>query len=124
MVEGVGAGDAVEPGAIVVGDGVGHDLAARERVVVVRVVHLQITGAHGHAIERGGGVGVGIGVEISYFFTRQHRLRPDPGANFDRQRCLHVEVYLRARGKAHRQQTATGTVYTLLLRHNGYYWRG
>ncbi len=78
VVERAGASYAEEPGTAIVVDSVGQKLVARQRVVVVGVVDLEIAGTQRHAVERGCRVSVGIGIKVFDVFAGQLGLCPNP----------------------------------------------
>src|SRR5215472_14260102 len=116
VIERSRASDSKEPGAAVIVDGVWRQPVTCKRVIIVRVVYLEVTGAQGHAIERSGWVNIGIVIETLDDFATIHCLRPDPGTNAYRYRCLHVQVYLDAGSDAHSELATTGAIDTNLLR--------
>src|SRR5579885_3743212 len=116
VVEAAGANDAKEPGPAIIVDGVGGELVAGERVVVVNVVDLKVTGAQGHTVERGLRVGIGVVGEVMNRLAGKRGLRPVPGANLHGQSRLHIEMDGYRRREAHDEVAAARTIDARLLR--------
>jgi hypothetical protein len=110
VVQARGTSGSQEPGAAVDIDGIGSQLIAGERVIIVYGIGLKIAGAKGHTVERGVRVSVGIGSKAGDSFAGKHSLGPDPGADMDGESCLYREVYLCGRSDADSEEAATATI--------------
>src|SRR5579859_5867256 len=93
MIDTCLARDAKEPYPVIIINGIRSHLIAGQRVVVMRVIDLKITGMESGTIERRRWIYIRISVKTGDDFTRHHCLCPYPRANANCERRLHLQMH-------------------------------